>query len=58
MQGSPNRFTVRYVDEGVYCAFVVHELEAALWWAVFLRERWQLQPWIDREDAVALEGGA
>lgn len=58
MQGAPNRLTVRYVDAGHYCAFFVHELEDALWWAVWLRERWGLQPWIDCERAVALEGGA
>lgn len=53
MVGTPNRFRVLYRDEGKLCAFLVHTLEDAQFWASHLLRRWQLDSWIEGEQAPA-----
>lgn len=49
----PARFIVNYRDGGKRNAFACDHFADALWWAVFLRLRWDLAAWIDREGVPA-----
>lgn len=53
MVGTPNRFRVCYVDTSQFFAFTVHSFDEARWWSEYLMRRWDLNAWIDREDAPA-----